>query len=259
MGETVFLFFVAFTLGLVIGSFLNVVIYRLPRGKTVSKPAFSFCPSCGNRIKWYDNIPVLSYIILRGRCRHCNSQIPIRYPFVELITGLASVFSFMKTGFSVDYIFTFFFLCLMISITFIDIDFRIIPDQLNLIGFASGIIYTLFRNDFSLVDAVIGSLTGAGLLFGIAYFYLKLRGIEGLGMGDVKLMAFVGSYLGWFGSLFTIFAGSFIGAVAGIIGAYFSGSEDKGKFEIPFGPFLALSATVYLFFGDTIKEWYFGF
>ncbi|ACO04637.1 MAG TPA: prepilin peptidase [Persephonella sp.] len=259
MGENTLLSFTAFIFGLIIGSFLNVLIYRLPRGKTALKPAFSFCPSCGNKIKWYDNIPVISYIILKGRCRYCNSRISLRYPLVEILTGMASVFSFIKTGLSLDFIFVFLFLSLMIVITFIDIDFRIIPDQLNLAGFLSGIIYTYFRNDFSMIDAFTGALTGAGILFGIAYFYLKVRGIEGLGMGDVKLMAFVGSYLGWFGALFTIFVGSFIGAVVGIIGAYISRSEDKGKFEIPFGPFLALSATVYLFFGESIKNWYLGF
>ncbi len=259
MGENILIFPLAFIFGSIIGSFLNVLIYRIPRGKSALKPAFSFCPSCGNKIKWYDNIPIFSYFLLKGRCRYCKSQISLRYPLIEVLTGSASVISFIKAGISFDYIFIFIFLSLMIVITFIDIDFKIIPDELNLTGFLTGIFYAYLRTDFSVIDAIIGAVTGAGILFSIAYFYLKLRGIEGLGMGDVKMMAFVGSYLGWFGSLFTIFIGSFIGAVVGITGAYLSKSEKKGRFEIPFGPFLALSATIYLFFGDTIKNWYLGF
>jgi len=253
------LFFMAFFIfGTIIGSFLNVLIYRLPRGKSPLKPAFSFCPSCGSSIRWYDNIPLLSYLILRGKCRNCGSKISFRYFLVELITGLASVASYLKTGLSYEYIFVFGFLAIIITITFIDIDFKIIPDQLNLIGFVLGMIYAFLRDDFTVIDGVVGAVVGAGFLWGVAYIYLKARGIEGLGMGDVKMMAFVGMYLGWFGSLFTIFLGSFVGAVIGITAAYLSKSKDKSRFEIPFGPFLAFAAVIYLFFGDTIKSWYFG-
>ncbi|SNZ03994.1 type 4 prepilin peptidase 1 Aspartic peptidase. MEROPS family A24A [Persephonella hydrogeniphila] len=254
--EKAFLILLFFIFGSIIGSFLNVVIYRIPRGKSIKKPAFSFCPECGEKIKWYDNIPLLSYFILRGRCRYCKGKISIRYPFVEFLTGIASVMAFLKTGLSYDYIFTFGFISLMIAITFIDIDFRIIPDELNLIGFIMGIVYSAIKSN--LVESLLGSLIGAGFLWGIAYIYLRFRGIEGLGMGDVKMMAFVGAYTGWFGALFTIFVGSFIGAVAGIIGAYLSKSEEKGKFEIPFGPFLSFAAIIYIFFGDIIKNWYLG-
>ena len=252
-------YFVAFLFGTIIGSFLNVVIYRLPRKGSIVKPAFSYCPSCGSRIKWYDNIPVLSYFLLKGKCRNCGSKISFRYPFVEFMTGIFSVLSLMKTGYSVDYIFVFAFLSILIAITFIDLDFKIIPDELNLIGFVLGVIYSFFRKDFTLLDAFSGAVVGAGLLWGIAYIYQKTKGIEGLGFGDVKMMAFLGSFLGWFGSLFTIFSGSLIGAIVGISAAYISKAEDKGKFEIPFGPFLALGGTVYLFFGDVIKNWYLGY
>ncbi|WP_457639991.1 prepilin peptidase [Persephonella sp.] len=256
--EKALLILVSFVFGTIIGSFLNVVIYRLPRGRSVAKPAFSFCPSCGSPVKWYDNIPILSYLVLRGRCRNCSSPISKRYPFVELLTGFASAFSFLKTGISVDYFFVFGFLSLLIAITFIDIDFRIIPDQLNLAGFIMGAVYTFFRQDFSIIDGLIGSFAGAGFLWAVAYFYLRFRGIEGLGMGDVKMMAFIGMYLGWFGALFTIFLGSFIGAAAGITGAYLSKSSEKGRYEIPFGPFLAAASVVYMFFGEEIKQWYLG-
>ena len=256
MIETIFII-LSFIFGCIIGSFLNVVIYRIPRGKSILKPAFSFCPSCGTKIRWYDNIPIVSFFLLGGKCRKCKSKINLRYTLIEFLTGTASLITYLKTGFSIEYFFLFTFLSLMIAITFIDYDFKIIPDELNLIGFLSGILYSFFRIDFTIVDSIIGALTGAGTLWMIGYIYLKMRKIEGLGFGDVKMMAFVGAYLGWFGSLFTIFFSSFIGAIAGIIGAYYLKASDKGKFEIPFGPFLAISATIYIFFGDIIKEWYF--
>ncbi|NPA57816.1 MAG: prepilin peptidase [Aquificae bacterium] len=256
--EDFFLPLAFFIFGTIIGSFLNVLIYRLPRDKSPLKPAFSFCPSCGSQVKWYDNIPVISYIVLKGKCRNCGSSIGIRYPLVELLTGVASVLAYLKTGLSIDYIFVFGFLAVMIAITFIDLEFRIIPDVLNLAGFLMGAVYTFFREDFTLLDGIIGAVVGAGLLWGIAYLYLKFRGIEGLGMGDVKMMAFVGMYLGWFGALFTIFVGSLLGAVVGVAAVYLSRSEEKGRFEIPFGPFLAFASVIYLFFGEQIKNWYLG-
>ncbi|NPA53418.1 MAG: prepilin peptidase [Aquificae bacterium] len=258
MEENIFLYFIAFLFGIIIGSFLNVVIYRLPRKGSILKPAFSFCPNCGNQIKWHDNIPIISYIFLKGKCRYCQSPISKRYPFVELLTGIASVLSLWKTGISIEYFFIFAFLSILIAITFIDIDFKIIPDELNLIGFILGLTFSFFRKDFTVFDALLGSLVGAGILWGIAYFYEKTRGIEGLGFGDVKMMAFVGTYVGWFGSLFTIFFASLVGAIFGIAAAYISKASNKGQFEIPFGPFLALGATVYIFFGEQIKAWYMG-
>ena len=254
--EKTFFIVASFIFGTIIGSFLNVVIYRLPRGKSIGKPAFSFCPSCGSKIRWYDNIPLFSYIVLRGKCRNCKSPISFSYFFVELLTGIGSALSYLKTGLSYEYFFIFGFVAVMVAVTFIDIQFRIIPDQLNLFGFIMGIIYSLLK--MNIFDSIAGIVVGAGFLWGIAYFYLRFRGIEGLGMGDVKMMAFVGAYLGWFGALFTIFVGSFLGAVVGILGAYLSKSEDKGKFEIPFGPFLAFASVIYLFFGENIKEWYLG-
>lgn len=252
------LYLVAFIFGTIIGSFLNVVIYRLPRKGSILKPAFSFCPSCGTTIKWYDNIPIVSYFLLKGKCRVCKSPISKRYPFIEFITGIVSILSLWKTGLSIDYFFVFSFFAILIAITFIDLDFKIIPDELNLIGFILGLLYSFFRKDFSPVDAILGSVVGAGILWLIAFTYEKVKGIEGLGFGDVKMMAFVGTYIGWFGSLFTIFFGSLIGAVVGILLAYISKAEDKGKFEIPFGPFLALGSAIYIFFGDSIKTWYLG-
>ncbi len=258
MKTDIFFYIAAFIFGSIIGSFLNVVIYRLPRKGSILRPAFSYCPHCGNQIKWYDNIPVISFFILKGRCRNCKQPISFRYPFVEFLTGIFSVLSLWKTGVSIDYFFIFSFFSILIAITFIDLDFKIIPDELNLIGFLTGIVYAYIRKDFTVLDAILGAFAGAGFLWFISFLYKKARGIEGLGFGDVKMMAFVGTYVGWFGSLFTIFFGSLIGSVIGITAAYFLKEKNKAQFEIPFGPFLALGAIVYIFFGEYIKSWYLG-
>ncbi len=246
-----------FLFGTIIGSFLNVLIYRLPRNKSIVYPPSS-CPNCGHRIKWYENIPILSYIFLKGKCSNCGTEISLRYPIVELLTGIFASISYIKWGLSIDAVFSFIFICLIIVIIFIDIDFKIIPDEINLVGFIIGIIYSFFRVDFSFVDALLGSLVGAGLLFSIAYFYLKVKKVEGLGFGDVKMLAFVGTYLGWFGSLFTIFFGSLLGAIVGIGYSLIKSGKYQGKLEIPFGPFLGIASLIYLFFGEEIKRLYFG-
>jgi leader peptidase (prepilin peptidase)/N-methyltransferase len=253
----IFFIIFAFVFGAVIGSFLNVVIYRLPRNKSLISPP-SHCPKCGHQIRWYENIPVLSYLFLAGKCSRCKTKIPFRYLFVEVLTGTASVFSFVKYGISIDYFFVFLFLSLMIALSFIDFDLQIIPDEINLIGFVSGIVYAYFRNGFSVLDALIGAVVGAGFLFLVGYLYFKFRKIEGLGFGDVKLMAFIGTYLGWFGALFTIFAGSLFGAVIGIGYSILKKEKNKGTFQIPFGPFLATAAVIYIFYGEQIRKWYLG-
>jgi leader peptidase (prepilin peptidase)/N-methyltransferase len=258
MEESYVIYIVAFIFGSIIGSFLNVVIYRLPRKGSILKPVFSVCPRCGTQIKWYDNIPIISFFLLKGKCRYCKSPISKRYPLVETLTGLASVLSLLKAGLSIDYIFIFLFLSILIAITFIDIDFKIIPDELNLIGFLSGLFYSYFRVDFSVVDALLGAVVGAGILWSIAFIYEKSRGIEGLGFGDVKMMVFLGTYLGWFGSLFTIFFASLIGSIVGLAAAYISKEKNKGQYEIPFGPFLALGGAIFIFFGEEIQRWYLG-
>lgn len=256
MSENLLVIFV-FVFGTVIGSFLNVIIYRLPREKSIVFPPSS-CPACGYKIKWYENIPIISYVFLKGRCRNCKTKISIRYPFVESITGLFAVFTYLKWGLSVESIFYFVFICLIISIIFIDFDFKIIPDELNLIGFLSGVLFSFFREDFSLLDAILGAVLGAGFLYLVAYLYFKLKGIEGLGLGDVKMLAFVGTYLGWFGSLFTIFFGSVLGAVFGLVFSLLKKKKYEGQLEIPFGPFLGVASLIYIFFGEKIKQFYFG-
>ncbi|WP_297889933.1 A24 family peptidase [Sulfurihydrogenibium sp.] len=251
-----------FFLGLSIGSFLNVIIYRMPREMSIVYPP-STCPECKNRIKWYDNIPVISYIFLKGKCRFCKTPISVRYPTVEFITGVSALVSYLKFGFTVDFIFAFYFLASMIALSFIDWDFKIIPDEINYLGLLSGLIYAGIKSfqlkDFNpLINSFLGAVVGAGFLFLIFYFYLKVRKIEGLGLGDVKLLAFVGSYVGWFGALFTIFFGSVLGLVASLYFMKKEKADDFMKLEIPFGPFLALAGVIYLFFGEKIYNFYFG-
>ncbi|MGC9006457.1 MAG: prepilin peptidase [Sulfurihydrogenibium sp.] len=254
--------FAVFLLGASIGSFLNVVIYRLPREMSIVYPP-STCPTCKNRIKWYDNIPIVSYIILKGKCRFCKTDISIRYPIVEFITALAAVVSYLKFGFTLDFVFTFYFLASMIALSFIDWDFKIIPDEINFLGVFSGLLYAGIKSfqqgSFEpLINALLGSLVGSGFLFLIAFFYLKVRNIEGLGMGDVKLLAFIGSYVGWFGALFTILFGSVLGLVASLYFMKKQKEDEIMKLEIPFGPFLAMAGIIYLFFGEKIYNFYLG-
>lgn len=249
-----------FILGLSVGSFLNVVIYRIPRDLSIVYPPSS-CPNCKSRINWYDNIPLISYIFLRGKCRFCNASIPIKYPVVELLTGIFSVLTYLKFGFDLEFLFYFYFVCSMIALSFIDLEFKIIPDQINFAGVFVGLLFAVTEaiktTSFQpIISAIIGAIVGAGFLYTIAYLYLRYRGIEGLGMGDVKLLAFVGTYTGWFGSLFTIFFGSLVGAVIGILFIKFSNRDYR--YEIPFGPFLALGALIYIFFGEFIENIYFG-
>jgi leader peptidase (prepilin peptidase)/N-methyltransferase len=254
--------FAIFFLGLSIGSFLNVVIYRMPREMSIVYPP-STCPVCKNQIKWYDNIPIVSYIILKGRCRFCKTPISIRYPIVEFITGICALISYLKFGFTTEFVFTFYFLASMVALSFIDWDFKIIPDEINYLGLLSGLIFAGIKSyqlkEFTpLIDCVIGAIVGSGFLFLIFYFYLKVRKIEGLGLGDVKLLAFVGSYVGWFGALFTIFFGSVLGLVASLYFMKKEKNDDFMKLEIPFGPFLALAGVIYMFFGEKIYSFYFG-
>ncbi len=246
-----------FIFGLIIGSFLNVVIYRLPRRKSIVYPP-SECPSCNTKIKFYDNIPVISYLILGGKCRTCKTKIPVRYPIIELLTGISAVLVYLKWGLSIDFAFMFLYMALMIALSVIDLDFKIIPDEINFVGAVSGFIYAFFRQDLSVLDALLGAVVGSGLLFLVGYLYLKFRKIEGLGLGDVKLMIFIGMYVGWFGALFTIFIGSLLGAVVGILYTSIFKVGDKRSFQLPFGPFLAFASIIYIFFGEAIKSWYLG-
>jgi leader peptidase (prepilin peptidase)/N-methyltransferase len=242
-----------FIFGLIIGSFLNVVIYRLPEHQSIVSPP-SHCPRCGKQIKPYDNIPLLSYIILRGKCRYCGSRISPRYPAVELITGLLAAGLFIKYGFSVDLIGFFILSACLIAITFIDIDHRIIPNTISYPGTIIGFAASFFVSINNPINATIGILTGAGILFATAFIYKAVTGVEGMGMGDVKLMAMIGAFLGWEAAIFTIIISAFIGSIVGVSLVLFAG---KGRrYAIPYGPFISASAIIYLFYGQTFIHIY---
>lgn len=248
---------IIFVLGSVIGSFLNVCIYRIPRNLSIIFPS-SRCPSCNTPIKVYDNIPVLSYVLLSGKCRICKAGISFRYPLVEVLNAVLFVFVIWRFGFAWHSV-IFALLCsALVVITFIDLDFQIIPDVITLPGILIGIVAgsLLMPDPFmrhSLLGfkaSVIGLLTGGGLFYAIA---ILSRG--GMGGGDIKMMAMVGALMGWKSVLLTIFLGSLTGAVFGI---FLMISQGKGrKTKIPFGPFLALGTVVTLFYGQEIFSWYF--
>lgn len=241
-----------FIFGAVFGSFLNVCICRIPQGRSIVSPP-SACTSCGKTIRFYDNIPILSWIFLLGRCRNCGASFSIRYPSVEALTGLFAAALFFVFGPTIEMAIYFVFVCALIVITFIDIDHQIIPDVISLPGIPLGVIAS-FLLPTGILDSVIGAAAGGGILFAIAAGYFYLTGKEGMGGGDIKLLAMIGAFLGWKGVLVTIMAGSFTGAVIGsiLMLAWGRGS----KHPIPFGPFLAAGAILYLFTGDAIISWY---
>ena len=251
-----FLLVLIFLFGLCIGSFLNVCIYRIPESKSIVSPG-SMCPGCGNPVKFYDNIPLLSFIILRGKCRKCNALISWRYPVVELLTGFFALSLFLKFGSNIDTPIYFVFIAILMVITFIDIDHRIIPDLISLPGIVFFFIASLTIPTISIKDSVIGILIGGGILFIIAELYFRITGKEGMGGGDVKLLAMIGALIGWQGVLFTIFASSLIGTIIGIMLMVIQ--RKNLKLAIPFGPFLSIGAVIYVFFGNEFINWYFSF
>lgn len=242
-----------FIFGLIIGSFLNVVIYRLPLHQSLAYPS-SHCPFCNAKIKPYDNIPVISYVLLLGRCRSCKKHISLRYPLVELLTGCMIVLLYMKYGPGIDMLMLFILSASLIAITFIDIDHRIIPDTLSYPGILVGFVSSFFIPINNPVGSVIGMFAGSGILFIVAYLYEKITGAEGMGMGDVKLMAMLGAFLGWQASIFIIIMSSLIGSIAGIGLMVFAGKSRK--FAVPYGPFISLAAVVYMFYGQFLIDLY---
>ncbi|HXX81746.1 MAG TPA: prepilin peptidase [Thermodesulfovibrionales bacterium] len=251
-------FVIVFLFGSLIGSFLNVCIYRLPRSLSVIFPS-SRCPSCTIPIKAYDNIPLLSFLLLRGKCRYCKKHIPLRYPLVEALNALLYVFVLWRFGFGWHTPVLFAFCSAMIVITFIDLDFQIIPDTITLPGIPLGLIAAslVFPDPFDrssilgLGRALIGLLTG-----GATFYLIAVLSRGGMGGGDIKMMAMVGSFMGWKSVFLTTFAGSLLGSCVGIFLMVMKGKGRKTK--IPFGPFLAAGALVSLLFGQEILSLYLG-
>ena len=242
-----------FFFGAVVGSFLNVCIYRLPRHESVVFPP-SRCPGCESRIRWYDNIPILSYLILRGRCRTCKSFISLKYPLVELINGLLTFFLFLKFGTSLTFAIMFLFCSALVAITFIDLEHQIIPDVISLPGIAIGFAASFILPWLGWKSSLIGILAGGGSLLIIAYGYELVTKKEGMGGGDIKLLAMMGAFLGWRSIPFILFASSLIGSLVGI--SVMLAQKKDSKLAIPFGPFLASGAILYIFFGRQIITWY---
>lgn len=247
---------IPFIFGSVIGSFLNVCIYRIPSGISIVSPP-SRCPSCHKEIPFYYNIPVAGWFILRGRCAHCASRISFKYPLIEAMTGFLASALFLKFGLSAPLFAYFAFSSALTVVTFIDLEHQIIPDVISLPGIVAGFTAAFFISSPpypGVIESLIGILLGGGLLLAIAAAYYLLTRNEGMGGGDVKLLAMVGAFIGWKGVLLTVLAGSFLGAAAGLIAMAASG---KGtKHPIPFGPFLSAGALLHLFFGDSIIGWY---
>ncbi|MBN1849932.1 MAG: prepilin peptidase [Deltaproteobacteria bacterium] len=245
----------AFLFGLIFGSFLNVCIYRIPRKKSLIMPSSS-CPHCGERIRFYDNIPLVSYLILFGKCRHCRTKIPVRYPIVELITGLLSLFLFIRYDISIYSVSIFLFSASLVVITFIDLYHQIIPDVISIPGMIVGLAISFLPGHVGWLDSIIGILAGGGGLYLVAVLFEKLTGKEGMGGGDVKLLGMIGAWMGWKALPFVILFSSLLGTIVGggALLIYRRGLQTR----IPFGPFLALGALAYLFFGDELLAWYYG-
>jgi len=244
---------VSIIFGALIGSFLNVCILRLPEEESIITPG-SHCPRCKNPIKFYDNIPLVSYVLLKGRCRYCHCPISIQYPLIEGITAVGSLILFMKFGPSLSYLFYFSFVAALIAITVIDLYHQIIPDVISLPGIGVGLLASLIIPQITFLNSLLGILLGGGSLFLVATLYQWLFKREGMGGGDVKLLAMIGAFLGWKAVILTILLSSLIGSITGIIIMVSKGKDFK--YAIPFGPFLSLGAMIALFYQNEIIFWY---
>lgn len=243
----------AFVFGMVVGSFLNVCICRMPKGESIVSPP-SHCPHCSYQIRWYDNIPLLSYMGLRGKCRGCGAHISLQYPLVELINGVLSLLLFLRFGPTPVFAALFVFCSALVVITFIDIEHQIIPDEISLSGIVIGFVLSFFLKGHSWLNALLGILLGGGSLLLVAYTYQRLTGKDGMGGGDIKLLAMMGAFLGWKAIPFIIFASSLVGSVVGV--SIMMLQKKNSKLAIPFGPYLAFGAVLYIFYGKALIHWY---
>jgi len=264
----------AFLFGLIIGSFLNVCIIRIPSGKSIVTPA-SACPKCGVPIRPYDNIPVLSYVFLGGKCRACKARISPMYPAVELLTGLMFLACYYTFGLTLEALKWTVLCAILIVLVFTDLRDRLLPDVVNYTGLGLALLLSLFTKPIdgtaywisnrifafpppapvlSLVDAVFGAAAGGGALWLVAEVYFRARKREGMGMGDVKMMLMAGAFLGLKRIALTIFAGSLLGSILGI--AFILARRKDSTYELPFGTFLGVAAMLVVFFGTPVINWY---
>jgi leader peptidase (prepilin peptidase)/N-methyltransferase len=248
--------FAALLFGSIVGSFLNVCIYRLPREESIVFPG-SRCPACRIAIRPWDNIPILSFLLLHGRCRACGHPIAWRYPLVEGLTALLFAATVSRFGVTPLAATLLVFVAALTVITFIDLDHQIIPNIITLPGIPLGILAGLVLGEPLLLDRIIGALAGAGFLYLVLFYGSAFYGQDAMGEGDLNLIAMVGAFLGWRGVIVTILVGCLSGSAIGL--ALIGLGRLRRREHIPFGPFLALGAIVALFFGDRLVGWYFGF
>jgi leader peptidase (prepilin peptidase)/N-methyltransferase len=239
--------------GVAVGSFLNVCIHRLPLRESLAFPA-SHCPSCRTPIKPYDNIPLVSYLWLRGRCRACGAPISMQYPIVEFTTGAVFLTAFLLFDSPLVYQ-RLLFACAMIVLFVIDLEHRILPDVITLPGIALGLLFSFFMPP-GWRDSLIGLVVGGGSLWLMGEAYFRIRGEEGMGFGDVKMLAMIGAFLGWKLMLLTLLMGSFLGSAIGV--GMIALKRGDMKYALPFGTFLAVGALVASVLGDRIVRWYGG-
>lgn len=252
----------AFALGAIVGSFLNVVIHRYPLEQSVVSPP-SHCPRCGMRIRWFDNIPVVSYLALAGRCRGCRLPISARYPLLELANALFYLAIWHHTGLSWLFVPLAALVSMAIVLIYIDLDIQILPDVIDLPGIAIGLLLGAMHAgallpdlmlSVSLLDSLAGILLGGGLLFAVSAAYKLVRKVEGMGLGDVKMLAMIGAVTGWRAIVPLLFLASFTGAAFGIALGF--RRYRNLQFAIPFGVFLGIAFLTIVFFGNTLFEWY---
>lgn len=257
-----FLSLIVFILGAVVGSFLNVCIVRIPEGDSVVHPP-SHCPDCKSAIHFYDNIPLLSYLFLRGRCRYCGEPISTRYFVVELLTAILGLVLFQRFGSGLAFLAGFVFVAGLIVVSFIDLRVRIVPDVISLPGIVIGLLFSivgrfLISDPHAIVpsplSALLGILVGGGFLLALAWAYEAFTGVEGMGGGDIKLLAMIGAFLGWTSIPFTLFFASLTGSVMGL--GFMIAKGVGRRFALPFAPFLCLGALLYLLFGQELVRFY---
>jgi len=252
----------AFIFGTIVGSFLNVCIGRIPNDESVVFPA-SHCPKCKASIVFYDNFPLVSYLWLQGKCRACRERISPRYFFVELLTGLVAMALYSRFGLSYTFAVSFVFAAALIVISFIDLAVRIVPDVISLPGIIGGLVfsvmgYFVFTDSSEILptplSSLIGILVGGGFLLATAWIYEKVTGVDGMGGGDIKLLAMIGAFLGWPSVPVTLFVASVLGSVIGLGLMVVTGAGRR--LALPFAPFLCSGALIYLFYGEVLIQFY---
>jgi leader peptidase (prepilin peptidase) / N-methyltransferase len=247
MFSTVFLAVFFSLVGAAVGSFLNVCILRIPEDLSIITPP-SRCPRCGHPIRFYDNIPIISYLLLRGKCRDCEERISPRYPLIEFLTAVVSYILFRQYGLTLGYPVVFVFICTLIVITFIDLDHQIIPHVLTLSGIPIFALLSILFMGQRAIDVFLGIMIGAGTLYFVAVYYEALTNREGMGGGDINLFAMLGAFLGWESLLFILLVSSLLGALVGLAAILIKGKNMR--YAVPFGPFLCIAAVLYLLFAD---------